>query len=162
MAIGLDTARCEAQLGWRLESRNGFPHSVADMCGQVVGLRRYEGADAATHFYCRMPGHEEQVRRDHPEDRFTGRDASAVDGLTGHERAAMCGCWSIIHAAAGCPNVAEPHPEGDDPQPCANCQPFEAIGVHADAVQPGDAAYAGQFYGGHRWAPGELVEAFGK
>lgn len=139
------TVTCQAQLGWWLVAVNGFPQSVADICGQVVGLRRYTGEDAASHTYCSQPGHEEQVRRRYPER---------------HQSAALCGCWAILHSPVGCPNEAEPHPEGDDPMPCRNCQPFDSIGVHADDIRPGDAAYALQAYG--NWAPGELAEAWGK
>lgn len=59
---------CEARLGWRLvETENGYPSTLPEVCGQAVGVRAYiADSDSSTHRACTLPGHAEDVRRRFP------------------------------------------------------------------------------------------------
>lgn len=92
-----------------------------------------------------------------------------------------CACRADRHVpTGGCLEDAVRHPEGDDPMPCGNCAPFEAIGRHlGDFPAPGfgrmtraereeanaDRELVADETGGRGfddWAPGELTEAWGR
>ena len=60
------TVTCQAGVGWRTESVDGFPYQRVELCGQTVDLRLYSGADDRRHYHCWQPGHRQSVERRFP------------------------------------------------------------------------------------------------